>query len=222
MLVTTERVVALRCPSCGKLGIHKFSLFSANGACVTVNCECGYHKLEISRKGRAMCVQTRCIICEEDHVSLVPLEEVLASDLLTLCCPYTRVDLVHWGTSESEVIQASQRLDPLSEMIGSVEESYFADREIMSEALRILERFADTGQLTCGCGNERINMDVYSDKIELACPACGSLLLVYAEHSSDIEPLRRLDGITLQQGAFECIDAVNYSGRSGTKHKPNE
>lgn len=222
MLVTTERVVAVQCPSCGKLGVHTFFLFTVNSEDLILTCECGFRKMQISRKSRMVCVQVSCIICEQEHLTLIPLSEVLQTDLLTLCCPNTRVELAYWGASEAEVLQASQESNSLSEVLDSVENDYLTNRQVMIEALRILERFADSGLLRCECGNERIDLDVYSDKIELACPACGSLLLMYAETPADIEPLRRLASITLRQGGLECIDAASYSDRSGSKKTPSE
>lgn len=92
-------------------------------------------------------------------------------------------------------------------------DSAFVDIEIMREVLERLQAWANAGQLYCGCGNRQLELDLFSEKVEVVCSECGGTLVIYAEREEDLAAMEGLEEVVLKKGAFTCIDSADFRCR---------
>mgnify|MGYP007100548937 CR=1 FL=1 len=84
---------------------------------------------------------------------------------------------------------------------------YFTRPEVMFQVLGHLKSLAEKENLICQCGNRRIKVDVFPDKLELRCISCHSLLIIYAETQEDLMAVRKMPRIVMSERGFASIDA---------------
>jgi len=71
----------------------------------------------------------------------------------------------------------------------------FADPEVMLEILDYLHDIAATGGLYCECGSHNINIELFSDKLELSCNSCSAVKQIPASKRADLDAIKKLDEI---------------------------
>lgn len=213
MVIGTGRACCVRCPSCGRVEMHVFSLFNVSPtSSVRFKCGCGAVKAHISFRPRAgYVVRVRCPVCEREHAFPIKMREFAAARLLPLTCDETGLRLGFLGEPDCvEEAGAPSRLE-IGELIDELAASgYFSNSRIMRESLCALHAMARDGKLTCQCGNRCIEVQVFPDKLELHCPQCGSLILIYAETDEDLQVISHVESIEMTKGGFACVDATNF------------
>ncbi len=215
MLIDTSRVVAVRCPQCGRLELHDCSLFELHSRKPTIiRCLCGYVLVKIGRHRRLYRLHIGCIVCETQHEILVDAKNVIRNDALVLFCPESDIDLAIIGRGERVQELLAAEGDLLANIVvpGAID-SAFVDIEIMREVLGRLQTWANKGQLYCGCGNRQLELDLFSEKVEVVCSQCGGTLVIYAEREEDLAAMEGLQEVVLKQGAFTCIDSADFRYR---------
>jgi uncharacterized protein YbaR (Trm112 family) len=60
-----------------------------------------------------------------------------------------------------------------------------------------------------------MDVELFPEKVEVACPRCGGTLVIYAEREEDLSALDGLEEVVLKRGAFTCIDSANFRYRHG-------
>jgi hypothetical protein len=215
VLIDTSRVVAVRCPQCGRLELRDYSLFELHSSQPTaISCQCGYALVEIGRRSRLYRLDISCIVCETRHEILVDAKGLLQNDALVIFCPESDIDLAMIGRAErvQELLAAEGDLLANVVMPGAID-SAFVDIEIMREVLERLQGWANDGQLYCSCGNHQLELDLFAEKVEVVCSQCGGTLVIYAEREEDLVAMEGLHEVVLKQGAFTCIDSADFRYR---------
>jgi hypothetical protein len=210
MLVSTQRKIALRCPLCGRLDLHQFSLFDFSGhAPVRVSCKCGFQKLIINTKDyQEFYLQLPCLICEEVHILIFKRHELLEQQLLVLRCTETGQDLGYIGVEASIDRIIRQKQDDIGSIINNLGfEDYFTNPQVMFEILNQLHQIADENNLFCSCGNNQIEIDVFPEKLELRCPYCQSIHVIYAETIEDLYMVKKVKLIVMTEKGFTSFDS---------------
>ena len=67
----------------------------------------------------------------------------------------------------------------------------------MLQALDVIHDIAAEGALNCDCGSDDINIELFSDKIQLICNKCGSHLNIDAVNKIDLKNLKQLNRVQL-------------------------
>ncbi|HHV63255.1 MAG TPA: hypothetical protein GXX51_11540 [Firmicutes bacterium] len=220
MLIKTTRTLALRCPSCGRLDYHVFSLFYfTHNRVLKVSCPCGETKAVISTKDyRRYFFNIPCIVCETSHVITLDGLRFCQDDLTTLVCPETALELGYLGRTKkikSAIRSYQYDVESLINDLGF--EDYFKAPEVMLETLKHLHKIASSGNLYCQCGNYNIEVDIYPEKLELHCPRCDSINIIYAETKDDLDVVRKVKSIELTKGGFNRIDTGKFGARKTHK-----
>lgn len=210
MLFTTERSLALRCPLCGNLEFHRISLFNFSGHTpVRINCKCGFTKLTVtSRNCKEFLLQLPCLICEEMHLIKCSYRDFWEKPTLILRCVETGHELGYLGsesTIEKIVHQKQGDLESIFNNFGF--EDYFSNPHIMLEVLNHLHQLAEENMMFCQCGNDQIEIDVFPEKLELRCPYCQSLHIIYAETLEDLHIVKQAKSIALTEKGFTSFDS---------------
>ncbi|MGE5551598.1 MAG: hypothetical protein ACM3ZC_13885 [Bacteroidota bacterium] len=214
MLLSTGRMVALRCPLCGKFASHVLSLFSfVPGRPLRVNCGCGFNKMTISSAAhKSYIVQIACLACAGTHHQRLRRQEFWGDEICRLRCPEIGAEIGYLGPEQSvrQVIEDGRdRLESIANDLGF--DDFFNHPEVMLEVLGHLHFLAENGNLKCQCGNGQIEVDVFPDKLELRCGSCHSLLIIYAETKEDLAAVRRNPRIVMSTRGFASIDACKLS-----------
>lgn len=199
MLVTATTSVAARCPECGKLELHQVSLFDfSRGKSLRISCACGAQVLTLgTRSGGQYWLQVPCYLCDGLHFIYYGTRVFWSSEVKTIVCPETEIELGFFGPEE-EVRQAANSLQSdLEQVLGeAVFEDFFDSPEIMYQVLSRVYDLAETGNLVCSCGNSKVEVDIFPDRLELHCSECRRWRILFAETERDlslISSLRRIE-----------------------------
>lgn len=221
MLYTTVTTLAIRCPECGALEFHNLSRFALSGqGNFQVKCSsCGSFLLGLIRKKpHSYWLQIPCVLCETKHIREISGTSLWTGKTVNLTCPESGLELGFIGRAE-EVKKLAQTLDPGLESLieDMLSDEDFNNSEVMHEVMQRLQDIADNGGLFCQCGNERIEVDVFVDRLELHCPECDSINIIYAETEEDLKVIQEVETIELAQHGFKCLDSF-----SNSPNKPNK
>ena len=227
MLITTVTTLAIRCPECGALEFHNLSRFALSGrGKLQLSCSCGAFLLGIvSKPPRSYWLQLPCVFCETKHIREISGSRLWGKKTNTLTCPESGLELGFIGSYE-EVKGLAETLDTgletLMDELGYDE--YFNNPEVMHQVMQCLQDIADNGGLYCQCGNTRIEVDVFLDRLELHCKECDSINIVYAETEEDLTVIQQVDSIELAQHGFKCLDSFSNSPKltKKTRRKRNK
>jgi hypothetical protein len=200
VIIHTLNVVVLRCPSCGRLEFRGFSLFNfAGGRTWQVECSCGTPLLTISRKkGKSFWLQYRCGMCDSLHISRHTRKELWSRELLTLTCKETELEVGFIGPRE-KVQRAVQRHDrTLAQVARDLGFSdYFEEPDVMYQLLSLIYQLAEEGRVSCGCGSENIEIEIFPGHLQLRCQACRAEKNLPAATMADLEQVENLQEIRL-------------------------
>lgn len=221
MIVATETVVAMRCPSCGKLEFHSISRFAFAGAkTYKITCSCGAPKLTVGTKNRKQFwVQIPCVLCETNHLVYFKSTQMWSNDVNFLYCSDTNVELGFFGPEEKVHAIADNyehNLEALVDELGY--DDYFYSPDIMFEVLNRLHEIAEDGLMFCECGSYQIEIDIFPDRIELQCKDCQALSVVYAEKEEDLTRIKELKKIELVKNGFKSLDSMDKGKRTNSKN----
>ena len=217
MPVETEKVLAMRCPECGKLEYHRLRRFAIGlGRELEIRCSCGAVKFTISTRDHSRYrVKVACVYCDRSHREVLGGRRIWAlAGVTDLYCPDSGLELGHIGREDAvrEVVSGREKeLETLVNEFGRDE--YFHNSKIMYEALSCLQNIAEKGTLHCQCGNRQIGVDIFPDRLELHCPKCDSLNIIYAETDDDLQVIQQVDEIELAKNGFEYLDSLARTGK---------
>lgn len=216
MKLLAEKYLALRCSLCGKLDFHVLSPFSFSGKKVHhIHCGCGFRKAMIGTKDhKRFWLQIPCVVCETDHIFRLTAAELWTSELEELLCPGTGHELGYLGNAP-DVCAAADLWDNAD---NAGFDDYFVNPAVMFEILNHLHDIAEKKGLYCQCGNRKIEVELYPERLELRCPQCSSCSIVYAETDDDLQVVQRIKNIEMVEHGFAYLDASNFRPAHRRKH----
>jgi hypothetical protein len=210
LLVLTQRSLALRCPLCGRFAFHQFSLFAFSGcASVEINCQCGYKKLALITKGyKEFFLQISCLFCDATHLLRFSYHELWEKPVIVLRCCEIGQELGYLGergTLEKIIRRKQNDVDSIINNFGF--DDYFTNPQVMFEILNHLHQIAENDRLFCACGNNNIEIDVFPEKLELQCPCCQSIHIIYAETLEDLRVVKKVQVIAMTEKGFTSFES---------------
>jgi predicted RNA-binding Zn-ribbon protein involved in translation (DUF1610 family) len=221
VLVSTTTALALRCPKCGKIKYHSLSLFYFSAKkTLRLSCACGAPLLLVSTRDRKVFYfQVECLICEHKHLAEFFLREIWSGRVLSLVCSEADLEIGFIGPRDQvKKSIANQERSP-QEMVDELGYTdYFANPEIMYEILDCLHKIAGEGNLSCQCGNQQVEVEIFAERIELRCSSCGSFGVIRAETRQDVKVMKKILEIVLKPGDVNMI-GVRKEGRGGRRSK---
>jgi len=193
VLVSASTTFAIRCPRCGKLELAAVSRFDfSRGRTVKVECSCGGHSLTIGTKPDQVFLQVPCYLCDGVHFLYFSPRQFWNAKLEEVSCAETSLQLGVFG-SLPEVEQYARpggsELERLLE--DAAFDDYFDHREVMFQMLARIHTLAEEGNVTCVCGNRKLSIDIYPDRLDLTCEDCGRHKSVSAVSDEDLAQFER-------------------------------
>lgn len=153
-----------------------------------------------SKDRKQFWLQVHCIMCETQHLLWFNRQELWSKRMIELRCEETLVEIGFIGSREkvkAAIMRQDKSLQEMAEDLGFVD--YFENPEIMYEVLERLHKLAEAGFLSCVCGSYQINVEIYPDRVELRCEACDNTGTYYAESDNDLQTVKRLNEIRIQE-----------------------
>ncbi|HHV71343.1 MAG TPA: hypothetical protein GXX38_01870 [Clostridia bacterium] len=208
MLINTDLKLSLCCVRCGKTDVHKFSLFSLSGGWTArFKCQCGNDKFLLTRDkvNKAYWLAIICPSCEEPHSFKFTFKEFFTEQLHMLYCRKTGLEIsfLGWGEKLQEKLAQGNGEDLAKELNCT---DYFINPEVIFKCLDYLHDLMRRGRISCQCGNEKLEVEVFPEKIELACPRCHSLGMVAAEVEEDYLRLQTIEQIEMAENSFKHLN----------------
>lgn len=209
MVISTQTTIALRCPRCGKLEFYALSRFGLNrGTIVQLTCECGTLLLSIVKKSRQTYnFEIECIMCEMKHVINYRASQIWTNNVTVLVCNHTGVEIGFVGAKESvkkSIKKVDRSIREIAEEMGY--EKYFLNPDIMYQVLGLVRQMSDEGKMSCGCGCNQLEIEVFPDRIEFNCPNCQAQGILFAETIKDLQRTYSLKRIKLEADTFMYLD----------------
>lgn len=187
MLVPARTTFALRCTRCGKLETAVLSRFDVvAGGSAKLLCSCGSSMGTVGRKRGQISLQLPCYLCDGMHFNYYSPREFWSGKLKQLVCAESGLQLGAFGEDQAIASYARPGENDLDRLLeDSAFDDYFEDREVMYQAVTLVNTLADCGKVACVCGSTNISVDVYPDRLELTCEDCGSPKSIPASSSDD-------------------------------------
>lgn len=220
MLISTLTTFALRCPRCGKLQYYALSRFSLNRTnSVAYHCKCGATLINIEKKGRDnLCLQVACMMCETMHKFYYKGYQIWKSNLWVIVCPTSGVEIGYMGKRKSVLESVRKEREHIMQVADSLGcDKFFLNSGIMCQVLSVLQEKLDGGQICCECGEKLLEIEIFPDRIELKCPSCSAVGIVFAETVKDLQRARELDEVRLEMGSYRYLDYKKIEKRSPLK-----
>ncbi|TDO95059.1 hypothetical protein DFR79_10158 [Halanaerobium saccharolyticum] len=200
MLINLSTTIALSCPACGCLEKEKINIFELPaGELKQLSCSCGAEKAALKRKNNSQIqIHYFCLHCNKAHKITVSAQKFWRSNgLHPLSCRETGLNPGFFGPPtlvNEEIKKEKQDLELMAAELGFDD---FKSPDVMLQSLDLIHDIAADGALSCECGSDEINIDLFSDKIQLICNNCGSHLNIDAVNQNDLKNLRQLNKVQL-------------------------
>lgn len=217
MYIPTSSAVAIRCPFCGQLEFHALSLFAFAGANFTkIHCSCGKPLISIGTKNRRLFrLHVECVMCETKHLYYFTRQQLWSSEVLEIDCEETGLEIAYIGPINKVRQQVQRQERSLAEMAEEMGfNEYFDNPEVMYGILDHLYQLAESGDLSCRCGNQNIEIEIFPDYLELRCDYCRSSAKIMAQDEKDLNKIKNTREITLVESGFRSAKA-----RKARRHK---
>lgn len=204
MVIELTTAFAMRCPGCGRLEVDQVNIFQLSGREeITFQCECGTHKARIRLKGSSYVVlEYYCIICDREHSAVLTRKQFWNQKYLNaIYCLDTDLNLGYYGLYDLINQELERQQEELNSMANDLGFDEFVNPEIMLEVLDYLDDIAASGRLFCECGSHNINIELFSDRLELSCNNCYAYHQIPAASKEDLEAVKKLDEIKVNLSA---------------------
>lgn len=192
MLTRRQTGISLRCSSCGTTSLFSISLFTLGSGRREFRCSCGQHVLTVSRRGTDVWTQLACFLCDGVHLFKFSDKNFWSREIKSILCPDTGAEIGYIGPLWHLLKVADMREEILPKMA-----SMISDAAVGLKLLARMLELEDQGRLKCSACDMPLDVEVYSEGIEMSCPACGTIVSVpvgsrSVEASTD-EPVPRID-----------------------------
>lgn len=185
ILSEKESCIAYRCPECGGGVISMVGIFKLTAEMLKLKCTCKSSEMSIAySKDKKIRLTVPCIMCRTNHTYTVSPSVFFGSDLFTLSCPNTAIDICFTGTQESVTKALEDSDKELIELFKSLEiedpaslghsENELPDAQIHDIILFVIHELEAEGKIDCPCNIGPYNIEIRRDDLRIFCENCGA------------------------------------------------
>ena len=200
MIIDAGTTIAYKCLSCGTFEFVRITLFELSfGKDAVYKCRCNGSTLVISKENAdSYKISIPCIGCGTNHVYILERKDFMKQDVSVFYCPKTGIKQYFIGCDmdvRKRIDILEKEFDELINMFGY--DSYFSNTQVMFDSLNIIHDIAEKGNLFCECGNNDIELLLFSDKIYLRCKKCPASKVLNTSTNEHLRQNLKLKQITL-------------------------
>jgi len=202
MLIDTNITIAYKCPSCGTFEFFNTSLFNfLYKKEYFLPCRCKKSSISIAEATSGYySISTPCIGCGSMHISNISKKELFSKNVKILYCPEIGMQICFIGNDEevrNKIDNLEKEFDELINRLGY--DNYFKNTQVMLDSLNRIHDIAEQGNLFCECGNNDIELILFSDKINLKCKKCPGSQMILAGSNGDLKDILKRKQILLSK-----------------------
>ncbi|MCF8008527.1 MAG: hypothetical protein K9K32_02065 [Halanaerobiales bacterium] len=200
MLIDKTIEIAFRCHHCGKLEKSKINIFQLNNNYYNLACSCNTIKAKIKEKGdKYIQFKYYCFLCDVYHQMVIKKDEFWSNQSVKeIKCLNTGLEMGYYGSElliNKELDRQKEELKSLADELGINE---YKEPELLLEIFNIVHDRASLSKLYCECGSDKIDVRLYSSKIELKCRRCKSTLNISAETEEQLNEIKEKGDIIIK------------------------
>ena len=208
-----QRNIAYRCPVCGVATLGVVGDFARRDNIVRLKCECeGAPTLDISLENEEKVrISVPCLFCKESHVFVLPRATYLNKEEINLSCPFSGVDILHIGLSDTVDANLKRTGEEISRLmtafgaqeLSDIQPSDVGDDEMLPDpsvydTVRFLVKDLESdGKVKCLCNAGEYDLRYAEGGVECYCVKCGAKHLFRAMTQTMAEEYLSLDEIVL-------------------------
>ena len=214
MLVDGCKTFIVRCRFCGRLMEYDFNIFELmSNNKIQYKCTCGETNILINRNdNKEIDIEIGCFNCGDRHHYNLGLLDMLKDNNMLYCFYGPKLCFLGNKRNGNKLLLEKQvRLGENNRGIQG--EDYFNNFKVLISAMDKLYTLNKEDKIDCDCGNPKINLELFPDRIELKCYNCHSVKLIFTETKEDLSVLLKKDRITLRAYNISCIDSINEKNR---------
>ena len=214
MLINGCKTFIVRCRFCGRLREYDSNIFQImTNNKVEYKCKCGEVNILLQKKNnKEINAQISCFDCGDKHFYNLKLQDMLKDNDMLYCLHGP--ELCFFGSKKyGNQLLLEKQINIKENSKEEAGEDYFNNFKVLIKALSKLYTLNKEAKLSCDCGNSKINMEFFPDRIELKCFNCHSVNIVFTETEEDLSVLLKKDKIILRKHNISCIDSINEMKR---------
>ncbi|GFN36867.1 hypothetical protein [Tepidimicrobium xylanilyticum] len=219
MVINGCKSLIIRCHFCTRLKEYSFNLFNMKtGEKIKYRCDCGEENIIISRDNKRLKIYINCFICGSKHYYNLHIHNILLNDNL-INCAYGHEVLFLGDKQRANNMLLERSLNVGSSIGENISKECFSNFEILAKVLTIIYDLKRRSKIKCSCGFSQINIELFSDRVELKCLNCHSVKLIFAETEEDLSVLEKKDNILLEEKNISCIDSMKENDNAKNKRR---
>jgi len=211
-------MVAYRCPFCGTSILSMVGVFALSGDLIKLKCDCGDSELTLMRQPNdRVKISVPCVICPNQHVYTISTGSFFSTDLLTLACPMSGINVLFIGKEQQvrDALDETEReldrlleeaeLDNFSGIRGANGEDLpdEVDAELVHLANFVISELEEDDAIECECteNGERGDYDFETDghTIVVYCKNCDCEKAFPIDTQSQLEAFALCDTMKLRR-----------------------
>lgn len=215
MLINGLKSLIVRCRFCGRIREYDMNLFEVmKNSSTEYKCKCGETNIRINRgKNKNIRIQIGCFPCGDKHIYNIKLKEALKEKNIIYCYQGSEICFIGDKNLANQLLLEKQmNLREYDKY--TYGEDYFSNFKVLAKALEQLYFLNKHHKIDCNCGNSKIEIELFSDRIELKCLNCHSVNIIFTETDEDLSILLRKDKIELKEHNITCIDSIKEKNRN--------
>jgi hypothetical protein len=173
-----------------------------------LKCTCGAKLLSLGTRDRKnFWLRVGCVVCETEHIIKCKRQEIWSHEGWELNCKETEFAIGFIGPKEKVkdyLIRQENSLEEMAYNSGLID--YFNDPEVMYQILARIYGLIQNKKLSCQCGNYEIQVNVFTNRIELYCDCCRASGTIMAQMRYDLEVLQQVAGLELTPSGIKCYN----------------
>ncbi|MBQ9098967.1 MAG: hypothetical protein IJY50_06015 [Clostridia bacterium] len=214
VLESKQTTLAYRCPHCGAGVMTAVNLFHLKGSMVRLKCDCGKSAMEVNLAGNGKVRLTvPCIICPNPHHFTVSESIFFGSELFSLPCPYSDINICVMGEINHVKAELSRTELMLLELMekngitdfgalhGEEAEELLPDPQVLEIVMFVIRDLDAEGKIRCHCkdGEEReYDAEILPEGVKVTCKSCGASKVIPANSLLQAHEFLHCDSLELE------------------------
>lgn len=213
ILENKKAVAAFRCPRCGNAVKSELDVFRLSADMLRLRCpECDEAMTVVKRNDGNLRLTVPCLFCEHPHHVTVSEGAFFDSDLFTVPCAISGLDVLFVGKAEkvdAALRESAEELEKLLSDAGLDDLSALkrTDEDREDPAIRdvvhfLLVELEEEGKISCYCKEEGetplYDFQILSERVRVFCHCCNAEAVLPLRSEADAEDFIRIDRIELK------------------------